>query len=225
VATRVLIKGEVDLLSALVGHEAAIELVIEPPARVEVFAQQLESALRSDDSLSEARTRAADPDIEVVVLSLAGDLTRGLWRQSDTGELVDSREKGLDRLEPAIDDFDRSAALVVDRLASRNDPLVVWFAASTVSGADEPHQWEGEERPFSVLANRLNLAVARLSQAKGVCFVDADRLIAELGAGGHVQGPFQYSGEASSRLAGEFERILIETGRLSPSNDLGASGE
>lgn len=234
---RVLIKGEVDLLRAFgieEGHSAAsdmfsgsspapIELIVEPPTRIEVFAQQLAVARRPephDSSTPYALTRGGDPDIDVVVLSIAGDLTRDLYRRSGSGELVDfaNVDNGSVEYQTADSDFEQAAASVVEHLAATNAPLLVWFTASTVNGEDEPHQWLDQDRPFSVRANRLNLAIARLSQKTGVCFVDADRILAELGAGQHVEGPLQYSPQASARLAEEFVRILVETGRFEPSS-------
>ncbi|MGZ8786352.1 MAG: hypothetical protein ACXW1Y_12425 [Acidimicrobiia bacterium] len=227
---RVLIKGEVDVARAF-GVEGGsssgpalfsgsgsgpIELIVEPPVRTEVLAQQLAAADSSSSAF--ATTRAADPDIDVVVLSIAGDLTRDLYRKPASGELVDAGnvEAGSIDYEPADSDFETSAASVVERLAAANAPLVIWFTASTVNGEDEPHRWGEGEEPFSMRANRLNLSLARLSQKTGVCFVDADRLLAELGAGEHVEGPLQYSAQASGRLGEEFVRILVDTGKLEP---------
>jgi hypothetical protein len=227
---RVLIKGEVDVVRAL-GVEGSsssgpalvsgsgsspIELIVEPPIRTEVLAQQLTA---TDSSYASATTRAADPDIDVVVLSIAGDLTRELYRKSGSGELVDSGsiEAGSAGYELAESDFENGAASIAEHLAGANAPLVVWFTASTVNGEDEPHRWPANDKPFSVRANRLNLSLARLSQKTGVCFVDADRLLAELGAGEHVEGPLRYSAEASARLGEEFIRILSDTGKLEPS--------
>lgn len=212
--TRVLFKGEVDLIKALGDRGSSFDLVIEPPARIEVFAQQLQRDPSKKEATS-AITRAADEDIDVVVLSLAGELTRDLYQDDETGELVDSSDTdSRPHLRLAAPDFEGAAASVVEKLSASNDPLVVWFTASTYGEEKEPHTWFGGDRPFSVRANLLNLAVARLSQATGVCFVDADRLIAEMSAGSHVDGPFTYSKEASRRLGEEFDRILIETGRL-----------
>jgi len=229
---RVLIKGEVDLVRAfgVDGSSSSapalfsgsgpgpIELIVEPPVRTEVLAQQLAAPADDASSNVSATTRAADPDIDVVVLSIAGDLTRDLYRKPASGELVDSAnlEAGSIAYEPADSDFENSAASVVERLAAANAPLVIWFTASTVNGEDEPHRWTDKDQPFSVRANRLNLSLARLSQKTGVCFVDADRLLAELGAGEHVEGPLQYSAQASGRLGEEFVRILIDTGKLEP---------
>jgi hypothetical protein len=227
---RVLIKGEVDVVRAFGVEEssspgpalfsgsasAPIELIVEPPVRTEVLAQQLAASSPSKSSIT---TRAADPDIDVVVLSIAGDLTRDLFRKPGSDELVDSGsiDVASTGYEPAESDFENGAAAVVEHLAAANAPLVVWFTASTVNGEDEPHRWARGETPFSVRANRLNLSLARLSQKTGVCFVDADRLLAELGADQHVEGPLRYSAEASARLGEEFIRILTDTGKLEPS--------
>lgn len=225
---QVLLKAEADVLRtfgllggpASAGAAASLyEFVIEPPARTEVFAQQLSDHSDPAWSSSIGETRAKDPEIDVVVLSLAGDLTRKLYRVRDTGQLVDPApgEIASGDLEPAFDDFDGAAASVVESLGLSGNPMLVWFTASTVCGVDEPHRWaSSEERPFSVRANRLNLSVARLSQRTGVCFVDADRILAEMGAGSHVEGPCMYSVEASAMLLDEFNRVMVETAKVEP---------
>jgi hypothetical protein len=221
----VFLKAETDLLRTFglssvshaqanpTSHDSLFDFVVEPHARIEVFAQQLESEVL-EQSGGGWKSRAAGSDIDVVVLSLAGDLTRQLYRDPSSDELMDP----VDRSELAVDveavpgDFEKAASLVVERLQASGTTLVVWFMASTVNGRPEPHRWTGADRPFSSRANRLNLAVARLSQQRGAAFVDADRILAELGAASHVEGPCLYSEEASLLLLQEFRRILVESG-------------
>lgn len=230
VGIRVLVKAEVDLVRVFdVGESPAarrgdfslsdgtsIDLVVEAASRIEVLEQQLADSVRSGvpDRTASARTRAGDADIDVLVLSLASDLTRKLFRHLDSGELVDlaATDDPAAGLEPAASNFGLAAEAVIERVQGASNALIVWFAASTVSGEQEPHHWGRTERPYSVRANRLNLAVARLSQKWGVCFVDADRVLAEMGAKAHVEGPCVYSTEACARLEEEFARILREAG-------------
>jgi hypothetical protein len=53
-----------------------------------------------------------------------------------------------------------------------------------------------------------------VSHDEGISIVDVDRLIAELGAAGNVDGPAAYGPEACARIAAEIVRIIDDYGFL-----------
>jgi hypothetical protein len=237
-SVRLVMKAEVDLVDSLCGSDVArggdrlndllarhrdtatsVEVVVEPPARVEVVAQQLAGTPPADlpgSHLPLFRSRAADPDVDVIVLSLAGDLTRSLYRDVASGFAIDPGTLG-DDFDPAHaraveGSFRRAAEKVAERVKALSGAHVIWFTASTVAPHEREHRWTGRRPPFSVRANRLDLEVMRLSQRAGISLVDADRVVAEMGAAAHVKETLRYSDEASEALAAELLRVMTEIG-------------
>lgn len=84
---------------------------------------------------------------------------------------------------------------------------------STVDPRDHVTNYYGHEDDTpSLRAHKVALALIDLSYEQGVSIIDADRLLAELGAETHVESLGRYSAEASEVVCDEVVRVLADYG-------------
>ena len=152
-------------------------------------------------------------------------------------EVVKLPDVGLDRLEPAsitgsgahavilsiaseLDDgnatrFAAAADNLISAIRAKASPHLIWFTASTVDPECGDAYRTRPER-FALRALRFDAELVRISRARGVALIDADRIVAELGGEDHVIAPLRYSPAASEALAEETVRVLDDIGFFEP---------
>lgn len=89
---------------------------------------------------------------------------------------------------------------------------VVFLNASTIDPTVTISNYHDQPDPFTRRAQQVDLALLQLSIREGVSIIDADRILAEMGAADHVAGPLEYSAAANAALAAEALRILEDYG-------------
>lgn len=108
--------------------------------------------------------------------------------------------------------FGRNMREAVQVLKNDLEAHVIAFNASTVDPADDVSNYRGTAETDALRLHRLNLALMRLSVDEGISIIDVDRLLADIGAGTHVQGVLDYSSEACGLICDEFLRVLADYG-------------
>jgi len=135
----------------------------------------------------------------IVTLSLEADLrgSSGEWGPAE----VDRFEDDLLAVVRLIKADLGSHVIVVN--ASSIDP------ASNVTGfQDASHE------PLALRAHRYNLATMHVSYEEGISIVDADRLVAELGAAEVVQSFLEYTEPGARAICAELARVIGDYGFL-----------
>lgn len=185
-------RGIETLLSERLGTNFEIIVTHEPSTCSEVLARDLQAR---------AWPGSLVPDI--VVLSLHSDLF-GADGEVSVGEgasFASSIETSLLKAIRSIKEDIESHVIVLS--ASTIDPGIQVSDYGLMSA---------EPRPL--LAQRLNLVLIRLSFQEGISVVDADRILAEMGAADHVVDFLDYSPEASAAICGELFRVIEDYGFL-----------
>jgi hypothetical protein len=140
---------------------------------------------------------AGRPDI--ILLSVAGEVTR----------LGQSAEPVAEAVAAVEDDLLKVIELVKEEIEAH----VLVTNVSTIDPADETVTYQGLEiEPFVLRAHRLDLLLIEVSHSVGISIIDVDRLVAELGADGNVEGPARYGREVCERVASEVVRVLTDYG-------------
>lgn len=111
----------------------------------------------------------------------------------------------------ASDDFLVDAGTVVEAIKGAACHVIA-LNASTIDPTNLVSNYHGIPEPFTRAAQRLDLALLKLSISHGISIIDADRILAELGAEQHVVGPLDYSSAASEAICEEAFRIIDDYG-------------
>jgi hypothetical protein len=112
-----------------------------------------------------------------------------------------------------LDSYRADMDWVIRTLKREVGAHLIFLNASTVDPDDLTSNYHASpEQPFSLKAHQLDTILMELSFAHGISIVDADRLLAELGASTHVLGPLVYSPEACGALCAELARVLEDYG-------------
>lgn len=123
---------------------------------------------------------------------------------ADAGLDVDVALIGLaGDLDTPLDELEATATTLVRRLRDDLDVHVLVVNVST---------WSPDARSGDLRAARLDVLAIELSAAEGVSVVDVDRLVAELGAAGHVAGPGAHDAVVDGLVAAEVVRVLADYG-------------
>ncbi|MGH9167142.1 MAG: hypothetical protein ACRD02_04795, partial [Acidimicrobiia bacterium] len=123
-------------------------------------------------------------------------------------ELLGAADSGTD---PEV--FTENMLRVIRLLKEQLEAHIIFLNASTIEPGQEISNYRGvEQEPFSIRAHRLDLALTELSVREGISIIDADRLLAELGAAQHVMGPLDYSAVACEALCRELLRVVEDYG-------------
>ena len=200
--------GQPKLRLLLVGGDELIDLV----ASTRNGGSKLESGLQ------EKVAAAYDGRFEVVVTYHPGGTMSDLYESlSDTNGdpdvvlvsvLADVLGKGRFDVSAFEDAGHRVARMLKDRGAH-----VVFANVSTVDPRDLVTNYFGlPDDPPSLRAHKAALAIIDLSNQLGISVLDADRLLAEMGAAQHVVTIGRYSSQASDALCDEIKRILEDYG-------------
>jgi hypothetical protein len=209
--------GRPGLLTTRTGEPVAT--VVVPAVRSDVLVQRLDGlpgGLPDDapaavaswlDEAAPAALRGA----AVVVVSLLAELSDAVFRHVETGILIQAPEGPLDpgveewldrRCRPVgpIDEQATAANLAqaVEQLGE-GTRLVVYNLSTFAPDGDDIEA----AIAFGDRAQRLDLALAHVAGDHPVVVVDADRIVAERGAGDHVVGAGRYSVEAAGDIAEE----------------------
>jgi hypothetical protein len=110
------------------------------------------------------------------------------------------------------DGFEADARRVATSLKEKG-AHVIFSNVSTIDPADTTTNYHGlQDDPPSLRAHKTALAILDLSNQLGVSVIDADRLLAEMGAAPHVEKIGHYDAEASDIICEEIKRILEDYG-------------
>jgi hypothetical protein len=110
------------------------------------------------------------------------------------------------------DGFEADARKVVNTLKEMG-AHVIFANVSTIDPHDTVTNYHGlSDDPPSLRAHKTALAILDLSNQLGVSVIDADRLLAEMGAAAHVEKIGHYDAQASDVICEEIKRILEDYG-------------
>jgi hypothetical protein len=172
-----------ELITEAYGRAFRVDVVREPPLPAPLLLVELEGTNQGE------RTSAlveAAPD--VVVLGVSSDL--------DTDDAAFRSA------------MQRAVRILKDDVGCH----VIVQNASSVDPEDTTINYHGIPDPLAVRIHRLNLRLLELSMLEGISILDADRVIAELGAGKHVAKVLDYSADACEAIARELVRVLGDYG-------------
>lgn len=146
-----------------------------------------------------------------VTMKELGDIIPGLNGDPDVVLLsVLSDVTGKGHLD--TDSFEAEARKVANSLKDKG-AHVIFSNVSTIDPLDTVTNYHGlQDDPPSLRAHKTALAILDLSNQLGVSVVDADRLLAEMGAAPHVEKIGHYDAEASDIVCEEIKRILEDYG-------------
>lgn len=155
--------------------------------------EELAAALAGKDWPAATRLVEVRPDL--IVFSLHGDLLGA----ADAGTNPE--------------EFTKNMLTVTRLLKEQLEAHMIFFNASTIEPGQKISNYRRlEQEPFSIRAHKLDLALMELSVLEGISIIDADRLLAELGAARHVMGPLDYSAVACEALCQELLRVAEDYG-------------
>lgn len=174
--------------------------------------RKLASGLR--EKLATAYEGKFDVDVTThpaVTMKELGDIVPSLKASPDVvllSVLADVTGKGhLD-----TDGFEADARRVANSLKEMG-AHVIFANVSTIDPHDTVTNYHGlSDDPPSLRAHKTALAILDLSNQLGVSVVDADRLLAEMGAAPHVEKIGHYDSQASDVICEEIKRILEDYG-------------
>ena len=174
--------------------------------------RKLASGLR--EKLATAYEGKFDVDVTThpaVTMKELGDIVPSLKASPDVvllSVLADVTGKGhLD-----TDAFEADARRVANSLKEMG-AHVIFANVSTIDPHDTVTNYHGlSDDPPSLRAHKTALAILDLSNQLGVSVVDADRLLAEMGAAPHVEKIGHYDTQASDVICEEIKRILEDYG-------------
>lgn len=225
--TDALLRGErLRLLAAdEYGGRFEIETDHEPMPRSDVLCQQLDGApvppVVADLGLSAMGDTGLFAPRDVVVLSMQAEVENSAWREPESGYLVapgsgSTSDAVVSALEPvgliSAAHSGKAMMRLVGAVKERSRAHVIVFNCSSVIPGDDVHCYAGSEPTLAERIHTFNLEAVRLSVQQGISVVDADRIVAELGAGRHVTAPLHYSDQAGAALASETLRVISELG-------------
>jgi len=166
---------------------------------------------------------------DIVVLSLNAEfasvfrhrrlgytLTMHGFRQGELSPALTAWIKSdFDIVTPSVEDVKRDYYALIDAVRARRRVRFVVLNVFSSSMGDTIFNYAGFDRPMSdvvasVRAKELNLMLYDLARDRDVHIVDADALIAMLGAIGHLPDAFHQSGYAQALLREQIARIVNE---------------
>lgn len=181
-------QGVAEIAAAQFPH-VTIETTFESPGG--------SAALRAELESGESALIAAGPDI--VLLSVADDIADLPNRGANPEEAVQAVRTDL--------------LAAIELIKEKVGAHVLITNVSTVDTTDRTYNYHGHaEEPVPLRIQRLDLMLIGVSHDVGISVVDADRLIAEMGASGHVGAAGEYDAAASARIASEIVRIIEDYG-------------
>lgn len=200
--------GQQKLRLLLVGGDDLTDLVVS----TRNGGSKLSSGLQ--EKVAEAHAGKFDVEVTIHPGGTMKELADLVPRMSEVPDLVlisllpDVTGKGhLD-----IDEFEADGRRVANSLKEMGAHVLI-ANVSTIDPDDMVTNYFGlPDDPPSLRAHKTALAIIDLSNQIGISVVDADRLLAEMGAAQHVEKIGRYSVEASEALCGEILRIIEDYG-------------
>lgn len=209
-----------------------VTVMVEPGVRSDVLVQRLGggAVARPTDVPADAAgwlawaTSSGMASAKVVAISLAAELADSVYRHRPSGLLFqvgdsDQPEPDAGRwlaehCEPVgpIDEDATAANLEAVVSLLGNTRLVVYNLSTYVPDGDDIEA----AIAFGDRAQRLDLALATVAGEHPIVVVDADRIVAELGAGDHVIAPGRYSADAANDISEEALGQVDALGVLDP---------
>lgn len=219
-----------------------LSVVREPAGPPALLLQRISGATVPDDlvvpeGLEELiagafTSRISDPGVALVVLSVSCDWTQSTWRHRRSGFIVAPPADHHTAWSPvqrewfqrefsemslrSPDTIEADLRTLHDHLR-RHDAGLLVFNVSTFTPDEKVYDlasFDGD--PLALRANRIDLVLDKLAAELGFAIVDADRIIAELGAGDHVTAPAVYTDAAQTVLAEEAASAIVELPVLTP---------
>ncbi|MBA2337205.1 MAG: hypothetical protein H0V96_05510 [Acidimicrobiia bacterium] len=222
--------GRPGLLASRSGEP--VRVMVEPSVRSDVLVQRLGGGavdIPPDVPVGaaawlDAATASGIATAKVAAISLAAELADSVYRHRHSGVLFQvgdgdepdaETERWLRERCEAVGpiDEDLTAANLARVVGVLGDTrLVVYNLSTYVPDGDDIDA----AIAFGDRAQRLDLALATVAGEHSMVVVDADRIVAELGAGEHVIAPGRYSAEAASDISEEAVAQVDALGVLDP---------
>lgn len=207
---RLLVLGGPDLVDATLSRQdgggkidkGVRELIAESFPHVDVDVQH-----KPGTSLTELRQRLGEDgapmwkgdEPDVVLLSVADEVI-GLPTRGDT-------------VAEAVAGVEDDLVAVVELIKAKIGAHVLIANVSTVDPNDQTVDYRGlDVEPFVLRAHRVDLLLVDVSHNEGISIIDVDRLVAELGAEGNLEGQARYGPRACEMIAAEVVRVLEDYG-------------
>jgi hypothetical protein len=168
---------------------------------------------------------------DVVVLSIASDETRQVYRHRELGFLADPGgwwlNQDLDRVlddlssvdwfrenfkrvgRMSVDDFRKNNARLVQEIRDRIGAEVVFFNTMVVDPANPTHNYQLVKTAHSVRRREFTIALAELSHEMDIPIVDIDRLLKTTGVEEQVDFA-HFPVDRMAPIGAEVHRILAE---------------
>jgi hypothetical protein len=174
----------------------------------------------------------------VVVLSMAADVVRTVYRHRESGLLVDPGgwwlEQSMDRVlanlstvrwfrenfekvgRLSIEESHANLGKVVSTLAAATGAHIIVFNTLTVEPGTSTHSYQLVENPMTVRLRRFNLSLVELSRTLGFSIIDIDRILKREGVREQVDFA-HFTPERFRPIAVELHRVLVELDVISDS--------
>jgi len=187
----------------------------------------LDLGLSADLVVDQFSTPLGDPDLDVVILSAGSDLSATHWIGGPEGSIVRgpdnssgpwSRES-IVALERSFDEASLLSAeqyfevtrQAISMIKETSGAHVLLLGPSTL-GEARVGTYAGIDDDHRLRAHRVNAAQIRLSMTFGVSVIDVDRVVANLGQGGQVSSPLNYSQSIVTGICDEVVYVLKDIG-------------
>ncbi len=229
-----------DALTAAVdriGSQTRIETSIGSSGRTDQLLRRLagdpvpqaviDLGLSADFVADQFTTPLGDPDVDVVILSAGSDLSATHWIGGTEGVIVrppdDTSESwSAESLQALEQNFDEAPLLsaeqyfdvtrqVISKIKAISGAHLLLLGPSTL-GEGRVGTYAGIDDDHRLRAHRVNAAQIRLSMTMGVSLVDVDRVVANLGQGGQVSAPLNYSASIITGICDEIVYVLNDIG-------------
>lgn len=206
---RLLVKGNSDIVDATMSrHDGGSKLDRGVREMVAATYPGVELVVRREPSsgfrdlrreLESGTSMLIEGSPDIVVLSLADEVASLGTRGATPEQAVEAVQEDL--------------VAAVGSIKERVGAHILVANVSTVAPDDRPLNYHGlAEEPFSLRAHRLDLMLVGVSHDVGISIIDIDRILAELGTGGNVDGAGVYAEKACGTIAGEVVRVLDDYG-------------
>lgn len=171
----------------------------------------------------------------VIVLSMAADVVRTVYRHRESGLLVDPGgwwlEQSMDRVLANLstvrwfrENFEKVGRLsveeshanlgkVISNLAAATGAHIIVFNTLTVEPGATTHSYQLVENPMTVRLREFNLSLVELSRALDFSIIDIDRILKREGVREQVDFA-HFTPERFRPIAEELHRVLVALGVL-----------
>lgn len=198
------------------GKPNLVILAIGGQDLTDILANRQDGGSKLDKGLRDRVAERFDGEFKVALRSQPGATMRDLanWVATEASDIV---------LVSTLADVTGIGQIEVSRLHEEGQTAmkalkasgahVIVFNVSTFDPSDTVTNYHGLEHDTPALrAHKVALTLIDLSAEQGISIVDADRLLAEMGAQRHVESIGRYSSEATEVLCEEVLRVITDYG-------------